>query len=496
MRRIVLDMASQVMPLASNLIDRVILTAVMVRIWGVTGFEYWSILMAAVTIFSIIDMGSQISFSNKMAEAAHAGAKDQAARIYAESNMIFLGLAATVMGLTLLVALLPPVQQLMGLPAPLGTRDQIALLALGFAVAGRMAMSNQAGVYRANSAFARGTTLIAGIDLLRVLLTLGTLAFGFDLMAAALATAASVVIGNMLMMSLDIARRFPLFRYRVARPTPFSTKGQLRLGLLYSVGFIPSVVMVQLPVLLIGSSASATNGVLASYVLLRTLSNFLRTSISKFTFVLAMELARLKTQKRDDLFNSTYRLVTRAVACLFGLMAGMLLGFGPDLMQLWVGNAELFDPVILLLMLSPLVVTPTVQIASPYLIFASRPGPVAKAVLLQSAAAALLAVALPIDNIAIRLTVAVYCTELFPLALVILRAVHARWSLQTLWDEASATALAIGLLVASYGASVVIRPLFTGQIMTLAGGAMIGAAFGLALLAGFYRPFTRWKANR
>lgn len=496
MRRIVLDMASQVMPLASNLVDRLILTAIMVRIWGVSGFEQWSVLMATVTLFSILDMGSQISFSNKMAEAAHGGAHDRAARIFAESNMIFLALAATVMGLSLLVALVPWVQHLMGLSAPLAAHDRIAVAALGFSVAGRMAMSNQAGVYRANSAFARGTTLIAVVDLIRVALLLATLAFGLGLMAAALATALSVVLGNLVLLPVDIARKFPRFRYRVWRPTPFSTRGQLRLGLLYSINFFPSVVMVQLPVLIIGSETSAATGVLASYVLLRTLNNFLRTVIAKFTFVLAMELARLRTQRRDDLFDASYRLITRAVACVFGLMAGMLLGFGPDLMRLWVGNPALFDPLILLLMLLPLIVTPTVQIASPYLTFASRPGPVASAVILQSIVAALLAIALPIDNIALRLTLAIYGTELFPLALVILRAVHGRWTPRALWDEVSASALALGWLGLSYGASMAIRPLLAGQVMVLGGGALLGGVLGLGLAAAFYRPFTRWKANR
>jgi O-antigen/teichoic acid export membrane protein len=496
MRRALLDMASQLTPLATNLLDRVVLTALIVRVWGVPAFEHWSLLLATVTMLSIADLGSQISFSNRMAEAAHGGSHEEATRVFAESNAIFLAIASVILAATLLLALFSPLQHLVGLPAPLQARDQLTIGALGFAIAGRMAVSNQIGVYRANSAFARGTLVTAGIDLLRVLLVVAAVALGLGLAEAAVATALSVLMGNFILIPLDIARKFPRFRFRLARPTPFTTRGQLRLGLLYSVSFVPSVVMVQLPVILIGSAASASTGALASYVLLRTISNFLRTLIQKFTFVLGMELARLKAQSRDALLERTYSLTIRGVACIFGFSSGVLIGFGPELMRMWVGKAELFDPLLLSLMLLPLVLTPTAQIASPFLSYTNRPGPVAAAVLAQLATAILVAVALPIEDVALKLTIAVFVTEVVPLAPIVIAAARRRWSFAVVRDEAVATALAVVCLGVSYGASSAVRPHLHSTPALIATGIAMAAVFGGLMFAFFAKPVRRWRASQ
>src|SRR6185369_6280861 len=106
MRRSVFDLASQIMPLAVSLLDRLLLTALLIRVWTVAPFEQWSLLVATATMLSILDMGSQISFSNRMAAALHSDVPGEAVQIFQESNMIFLGLAASVAALSIAITVI------------------------------------------------------------------------------------------------------------------------------------------------------------------------------------------------------------------------------------------------------------------------------------------------------------------------------------------------------------------------------------------------------
>lgn len=483
MRRPLTDIASQVLPLATSLLDRILITALLVRIWGVATFEQWSVLLATVTMLTVLDLGFQISFSNKMAQADGEGRRSDAIRIFRESNTLFALLGLLILGITIAVALSPALQSALGLGNELATSDRWALIALAVATAVRTTASNLMGVYRTTLAFARGTLLTSVLEALRVGGMLLAVVLGGDILAAALATAATAVLGYGLIGWIDIARRSPDFAYQLARPTRFSLNDQLHLSLSFSVFFLPTVVFVNLPVMLIGTDAAT--GILASFILMRTIANFLRILIQKFTFVLGMELQRLDARGQVDIRERVYRFAATALPAGLGFVSAILVGLGSDIVDIWTGQRQLFDALLMAIMLAPLVLTPTIQIITPLMIYANRPGAVAVAIIAQAAMAVALALFLPIDNVALRLTIAIFGSEVIPLApIVIARARRGHYGL-----ELVASLIAIGTAGVTGAAIWVIRPVLDHQLSVIAFGAALSIIFAGLMAAWFHRDF-------
>jgi len=66
LRRIVLEQISQVIAVAAGLIDRIILTAVLFRVWGASLFEIWSACLAVTRLVSLFEFGFNLYFNNRL----------------------------------------------------------------------------------------------------------------------------------------------------------------------------------------------------------------------------------------------------------------------------------------------------------------------------------------------------------------------------------------------------------------------------------------------
>ena len=414
MRRPLLDLSAQLLPVMSQLIERIFLTGLLVQRLGVGQFERWSLISAIVTLLTMVDLGTQITFSNRMSRAAHRGDVDEAVTIFRQSNTIFALLGMIVMAATILFATVEPLQYTLGLNQPLGDGERIVALCLGASVALRLAMTNASGVYRSMLAFGRGTLVVTVGDLLRIAAGIGALLLVGSMASLATAMAGATLVMFGLLIPLDIARRFPAFGWRLTRPTALTTRGTLSESILFASGFLPTIVLTQIPIMLIGSRAA--QGVLAGYVLLRTITNVVRTMSQKVTSIVGMELSRLETQGRQAELASSYRYLSALAALSFGAGGAMLWAWGDVILRVWTGSSALFDPLLLAVMLAPLVLTPGTQLNIPLLIYGHRPAQLAIGVTLQTGSAALLAVLLPIESIALRLTVALSLAELLFLA--------------------------------------------------------------------------------
>ena len=422
MRRPLIDLSAQILPVLSQLIERIFLTGLLVQRLGVGQFERWSLISAIVTLLTMVDLGTQITFSNRMARAAHRGDTDEAVTIFRQSNAIFAVLGAIVMGATILFATSSSVQRWLGLSPALGPGEQIVALCLGGAIALKLAMTNASGVYRAMMAFGWGTLVTTAGDLLRIAAGVAALLVAGSMASLAVAMAAATLVVFGALIPLDIARRFPAFAWRLARPTSLTTSGTLSESVLFAANYLPAVVLTQIPIMLIGSRAA--QGVLAGYVLMRTIANVVRTLSQKVTLIVGMEFGRLETQGRLGELATAYRHLAALVALCFGCGCALLWVWGGTLLRLWSGDATLYDPLLLAIMLAPLIIVPGAQLNLSLLIYGHRPGSFALAVALQTAAAMLLALLLPVPSIALRLSLALSIAEIALLAPVIALAVR------------------------------------------------------------------------
>jgi hypothetical protein len=173
-------------------------------------------------------------------------------------------------------------------------------------------------------------------------------------------------------------------------------------------------VLVQIPVMLVGSRSAS--GVLAGFVLMRTIANSLRSLTQSFLGVIGMELGRLESQRRMGELRVAYSRLSLLVSISFGAICGFAWSWGDLLVAWWTGRSELFDPTLLAIMLAPLVITPVAQLTIPFLTYAHRPERVAASIVAQVLAVVVLAFAIPVQSIAMRLSLAISGGEILALA--------------------------------------------------------------------------------
>lgn len=63
-RAVATSTALQLLSLALGMVDRILVTALMLRVWGVGVFEDWSVLIAMAALLGFLDLGLHQMFSN------------------------------------------------------------------------------------------------------------------------------------------------------------------------------------------------------------------------------------------------------------------------------------------------------------------------------------------------------------------------------------------------------------------------------------------------
>lgn len=414
LRRPLIDLGTQLAPIVATLVERILLTALVVQRLGVERFEMWSLILATVTILTLVDLGTRITFSNRMSAAANRGDVARAILVYRESNTIFLGLGALIFGLTLVFAFWTPVQQLLGFDRPLDRSEQAVAACLGLGIAVRMALANASAVYRVNLAFARGTVIVAASELARAMAMVVAVIVWPSLLSPAIATAAVSVAAFGILIPIDLARSYGDYKLAFNRPTAISLHRALPESAMFATSYLPNVVLVQIPVMLVGSRSAS--GVLAAFVLMRTIANSLRSLTQSFLGVIGMELGRLESQGRMGELRVAYSRLSLLVSISFGAISGFAWSWGDMLVAWWTGRPELFDSTLLAIMLAPLVITPVAQLTIPFLTYAHRPERVAASIVAEVLAVILLAFAIPVQSIAMRVSLAISGGEILALA--------------------------------------------------------------------------------
>ncbi|WP_066584642.1 hypothetical protein [Sphingomonas pruni] len=460
----------------TSFIDRLFLTGLALRVLGVAGFEYWSVAMSLSALLSVLDFGCLMNFSNMVVHARERDNLALSVRLYQRANTIFLIIGSVAALGGMIIAISPSLQNFVGLNArQFDTEAPLVLGLLVIATGVKLVFANAMSVYRANLRFARGSTINAFVDLLRILGTILGLLIGRNLVGAAAGHTFGTCLGLFLMMA-DITRTMPHYRYRFRSPLSEDMRGALRTSLAFAAPYIPITILNQGPILLLNSHTAAGSSVLAIFVLLRTLSNVIRTIIIKVTNVLGMEAARLAIRGEEGVAERLLDLIGWQIAATAACIAGALLAGGEIFVRLWTGKSGLFDPLILAIMLAPLVLAPTYLIAASFLQYRNTPRIWTTGMFAQLPAAALIYVLLTGQSELLRISAAAFLGELVGLALPMALAIGGQLRVMTILRETLRT-LAAGALAA--GAFLVTRWL----INWLGGGgdALLIASLILAL---------------
>jgi hypothetical protein len=489
MNKPIAAIAGQFIAVGVSMLDRLVLTACLIRFWGTAGFERWSILLAATSLFTLFDLGLQMHFGNRLAHEAARGQRGLAQSVYSASNTIFLGLAFCCVLAAMVVFSVPDLREMLGLRYPLSPDDQWIVGALILTVAIRLAMINLISVYRLNHAFGRGTVLVSMVDAGRIL-AVGTLAIlGFGPAAGAIATALATLLGFGFIIPMDIVRQYPEFSVKFDRPTSFTMAGAFSNGGMFFFQNFPNLAINQLPVLLIGSTASET-GVLAGFLLIRTLVNFVRLLIFQIVQILGMECARLAAENRLALLDRLYRHTNLCVAAAAGCLCGGMLSFGAPVVRFWAGQAGLYRNDLMLVMLVPLLCAPSGLLANTFLAYSNRPFYPTLGRGLHFGVAVLLFSLVPFEDIGLRLAFAIYIAEVIGFALPQIYAAPRVMDRERLATEILNVAICVAASGATYWLSTAIKRILPPDRLWLlvVDIIAIGGCAALTIWILFLRP--------
>ena len=495
--RVSLDIINQAFPIIVSFIDRLVLTAIMLRVLGVTHFEYWSVALSLAALLSILDFGCLMNFSNMVVREKELGNTEKSVLIYHQSNTIFfvIGSIAALGGL--LIAFSSESQNLLGLRAGDDPHLRAAILVIiSIASGAKLATSNMMAVYRANLLFGRGSIVSGLADLARIAGTcIGVLASG-GLIGAALGHLAGTVLGIGAVM-FDVRNKAPKYSYALKLPRSADMHGVIGKSLAFAAPLIPLSFMNQGPVLLLNGKSSPGSGVVAVFVLMRTLSNVARILISKVTNVLGMEIARLSIRGEAAVAQRLLDILGWQLAVATGCMGGVALSMGQTFVHLWTGKENLFDPVVLGIMLGPVVLAPSYLLGVAYLQYRNVPLVWTIGTFAQVAVAILIYLSLGDYSELIRVTGGVFGGELFGLALPVAIAVGGAINARVVVRELLRTAVSVSIVIASYALADYFRWMTGARsplALILASG--VAALPSIALAAILAQPLTNLLKGR
>src|SRR5260370_40253082 len=146
------------------------------------------------------------------------------------------------------------------------------------------------------------------------------------------------MFGPYFFFSLSTPRRRFGFPFFFALPRRGDMGEVLSMSPAYFAQLVPFILLMYLPVLLI-RDLGAQVGLLAGFVILRTLSGLPRTVLQSAGIVIGQECARRLALKDGMSAFVVLSEAMRMFTVLSGLATGVLLGGGHEIVQLWTGDA-------------------------------------------------------------------------------------------------------------------------------------------------------------
>lgn len=480
--RIGREYVAQIAAFVVALSDRLFIPAVFLRMLGVASFSAWSIAIATGGFVSVLEFGVTRFFTNRLIELVERGEHEEAARVYRVA-MTFL-LAFVVLALTVITLGFGYLVKGVGDPA---LDRQLPLLAIPVTLAAAVLqlIALRQALYRAHREFVVETWIrLAGEAARIATVVIGALA-GFGLLAVCWLWLVATIAFVFVPIAAHTRIRFPGFADRTAVPRRAEAAVIARVapGLWLQMMF--TTLFATLPVIAIGA-ISATPAVIAQFVLMRTLANFVRQILQMFANVFGIELARRHARGDTDGYATTFMETNRFLAAQTAVASATLFVLAAPLFTVWTGRPLLYDPVMLLLAILPPLLFPSMMLTVEALAYANRPWPLVRARLVQLALTVATFAVLDGWPVGLRMMTALFVGEIIGMGLLLVFAMRGlnpligpSHSIRLLAYSAIAAALTFVLVDAAWHAPIGPQP--ARLVMAMAAGA-IGFAIVVPLV--------------
>ncbi len=398
-KRVGKEYFTQIFAFMVALIERLIIPAVFLRFLGTAGFSGWSILLAAASLIAALEFGLAKYYTNIIIKQVVSGAYADAQRSYREgSTLLFIAVAISTLGILLIFNYFSPSSGDASVDASL--KSAIIPIILSSSIFQVFAI--RYALYRAHQKFARETVLSCITLSLRVAIVTVAAVLGASLLGISWAWFGATVICLIVPLVIDTRKQFGGFSVRPAIIAPDRRRHLIMTspGLWFQVTL--QTAYTSLPVFALGY-LSTSGDVIAQFVLMRTIANFVRQILQMFANVFGLELARRQAIGDHGGVAMVYREANQFLAVQTAVAAGVLTALAPDLFRLWTGKPELFSYVLLAFAVLPPLLVPAAMLSVEGLTYANLPWPIIRARVLQLLLTAMLVFVLPIEPIGLRL---------------------------------------------------------------------------------------------
>lgn len=381
LRRVSVSFASQILSLSITLIDRIVLVAILFRVWGADLYSDWATLLAGAGLFALGEFGLGIYFGNAWQKAS--ARSDDAAfqRLLGVSLFLYLMTGLTLAGVGICVMMF----ELDDLVTVRELSTQSSMTAFALLVSAnilRVMRGSLSQVYRGRGNFALGTLINLLPSFAAVVLAgCSGLLGGGVVVVASMYVIAEVAAGWFFLLT-DLRRRYPSLQLGVVRPSRDEAReifGRVKWFALLQC--VPTA-WLQMPVLML-NAINITGVPLVSFIVTRTLVNFARQISSLLSISVGVEAVTTLHRGDEQSLASVLSSFGRFLCALTGAITGGLLIFGPPAIAFWTGDSDLGDRWLIFWFLAPsILVAPATPLAT-LMTLGNSPRPAAIANLVQ-----------------------------------------------------------------------------------------------------------------
>jgi hypothetical protein len=399
---------AQLVGMAVLLVDRVVLTGILLRAWGVDAFAQWSVAMAAAGMVAFFDFGLNLYFSNRLTFSVERGKLRRAQHAYRAGNLLVTLAALTA---TLVICGSFWIFGDHFIDGDVTITLWLAVAALVVAAASRYALAAHYYLYRAHRQFERQTYIIAATDLARVVAAGIAVLLGGGLIEAAGAYLAGALLSSYPLALLDARRRFPSFRFGMEIPNRAERRVIPPVALGFWAQSVPVTILTFVPVFVLAALGSP-GAVIARFVLIRTLGNLARMAPQLIGTVLGQEAGRRFGRGERESMFVVYREGCKILAAQSAGLTGVIVALAQPVFQAWTSKAELYNAPMLWLALAPLALGPSMVLANAVFGHANRPRDMVTGRLAQLVLTLFSFLFLPLQDSALRMMAALAIGEI------------------------------------------------------------------------------------
>jgi O-antigen/teichoic acid export membrane protein len=374
--------AAQFLTVLVSFADRFLVVGILLHAWGPEVYSEWAVLLSSAGLLVLGELGLNIIFGNALQHAWATGDRLRFQRLVSIGLSTCLG--AGVVWAIIAAAAFAIVDFPQSLSVTEITHSQavLVLAVLGAASILRIPRSALSQIWRGRQEYAVGSlvTLIHAGGLPALMIIAG-LVGASPLVMAIICLLAEIVLGWGAMVWL-LRRQYPDINLTLAAPTSTELSDVAHQVKWLAIQQGGPLAWLQVPIVMMGH-LGVTGTALVSFLILRTLVNFVRTLGTLLAIGSGVEIAVLHHAGRQAELIHILRKVGFGLSITSTILAAGVLVFGKQFVVIWTGQAGLYDNGTVLCLLASAVLCAPGNPISTHMMLANLPRANSIAMLVQ-----------------------------------------------------------------------------------------------------------------